>query len=868
MIIDLQQLQLKKNKEKLEKIGNKAKSLIIMKDNKINVPDGFVLNTDLYNEFIKYNKIDKKINEFLFELNKKNIKNISKKIILLFEDLKFSSKIEKEIKLKLDNNKKYAIRSSGNKEDLEDYSFAGQYESFLSVDFNDVLNKVIDCYKSMFSENILSYYLDNNIDLKNISMAVIVQEMIDTEYSGIAFTINPITGNDKEMLIEVAEGLGENIVSGKVVPEQYYFNWYDNKYLYNENNKFLNKKIFKEITDIFLSIQILFGHPCDIEFGILKEKVYIFQARKITKLKYLRLEDIWSTADFKDGGISATISTQYMWSLYEYVWEIILRKYILDSKLLTKKEMNKKLGNMFYSRGYWNMSVVKLAMSKVIGYKEKNFDNEYGIIGNYEGDGETTGISLKSIIHVIKMIIAQNKILKIRDKNVEKYITELLDKYEKYKLDYMNNNISNIKETWYHLIKVDYLESESIYFWQIFINTVQQALYKEKLFKYINESEYLILLSNIENISHLRPSYEMWDISRIIRKNKNEKRYWLNTDLNLIVKDINKYNSNKEKNKKSKNVKNSKNNKNNEDRNEIFTKINKLIDEYGYHSDKELDITYKCYYEDITQFISNIKDLVLLEDKFSPFNNQEKMKIEYNKVLVKIKEKYGKRKYLQIKKIINRMREMLWWREEFKDISTRFYYIIRIYTLELAKTLVKENILKEIDDIWFLKIEDIWDFLNNNITKNELLLKISKNKVYYNSYRNYISENEIGNFNKINNKSNESNKIDDNKIIKGLGGNSGIAIGTARVIKDFNEIDRLEENDILITKFTDTGWTTKFAILSGIVTEFGGVLCHATIVSREYGIPAIVNCPDVMKKIKDGQKIKIDGATGIINILE
>ena len=98
--------------------------------------------------------------------------------------------------------------------------------------------------------------------------------------------------------------------------------------------------------------------------------------------------------------------------------------------------------------------------------------------------------------------------------------------------------------------------------------------------------------------------------------------------------------------------------------------------------------------------------------------------------------------------------------------------------------------------------------------------------------------------------------------------NNGIVIGTARVIESFNEIERLKEGDILITKFTDTGWTPKFAILSGIVTEYGGILCHAAIVSREYGIPAIVNCPNAIKKIKDGQKIKIDGSTGNVIIME
>ena len=107
-----------------------------------------------------------------------------------------------------------------------------------------------------------------------------------------------------------------------------------------------------------------------------------------------------------------------------------------------------------------------------------------------------------------------------------------------------------------------------------------------------------------------------------------------------------------------------------------------------------------------------------------------------------------------------------------------------------------------------------------------------------------------------------------NSVIKGLGANNGKVVGIARVIESFDEINRLQKNDILVTKFTDTGWTPKFAILSGIVTEYGGILCHAAIVSREYGIPAIVSCHDVMSKIKDGQKIMIDGTSGIVAIME
>lgn len=821
-----------------ERVGNKAEALIEMKKEGFNVPDGFVIDADTYMELIRHNGFEGKINNILEKMDKKNIESSSKEIINLLDTLVIPEKILDTINNLVKKNTKYAIRSSGIKEDLAEYSFAGQYDTFLNVDAKDISKKIVDCYKSMYSEVILSYLKNNNISLENLEMCVIVQEMVDSEKSGICFTINPITGKDKEMLIEVANGLGENIVSGKVVPEQYSYNWYDETFEIKKENKLLNKEIFEQMVKIFLDIQLYFGYPCDIEFAIYKEKIYILQARKITKIKYQGITDIWSTADFKDGGVSATICTPYMWSLYEYIWEYTLRKFILDAKILNKKDVDKKLGDMFYARCYWNLSVVKQAMSQVIGYKEREFDNEYGIKANYEGDGEVTKLTPKSIVKIIKMALAQKKILDERNKNAEKYKEDLLKLYEEYKLKYDVKSIENIKEVWYELTKKHYLNSESTYFWQIFINTIHQALYKGSLLKYVSESEYLTLLGSIEDISHLLPFYDMWNISRDIRKNKKEFEYWTSTTATKILEDI------KVQTKKS------------------FKSLKQIIDKYGYHSDKELDITYPCYYEDILPMIVNLKEMVILENKFSPIEDKQKGKIAYQKILKKISKKVSTKKYNKIAKKVSDMRKMLWWREEFRDISTRFYYILRIYTIEFAKELVKEGVLDNIEDIWFVKVEDLWNLVDGKKSKEEIEKIIAKNKIYYNSYKHYMSENEIGCGIVATEEKGKTNKI------KGIGANNGIVTGTARVIESFDEIDRLEKDDILITKFTDTGWTPKFAILSGIVTEYGGILCHAAIVSREYGIPAIVNCSGVLSKIKDGQKILIDGAKGTVTILE
>ncbi len=835
---------LQKISEKLQNsgdnLGNKGKFLCLMHEAGFRVPDGIIVDKSEYENFIDCNGITEQITKHLSELKKDNVREKSASVMALFEGTKLTEQVSRTLQTYIKDDCKYAVRSSGTKEDLEEFSFAGQYRTFLNVQgISAIEQAVIDCYKSMFTEVCLNYFVNNRIDCSDLAMSVVVQEMVDSDYSGICFTLNPVTGKDTEMSIEVAPGLGENIVSGKVAPEQYFYDWYEKTCQMESGNQILTEEQVKEFGETFLKVQLLFGYPCDMEFAVKDGELYLLQARRITSINYGGYPDIWSTADFKDGGVSATVCTPYMWSLYEYIWEFTLRKFMLDGKILTEKETDKKLGDMFYGRCYWNMSVVKLAMSKIIGYKEREFDSEYGVRITYEGDGETTGLTPGTLFAIARMFFAQKKILKERNDNCEVYKKDLLEKYENYKKQYDEQAIADIKKTWYDLTRKTYLQSEATYFWQIFINTIHQSLYKDSLLKYVSESEYLTLLGAIDNISHLLPFYEMWDISRTIRQDEEAFKYWKSADAETL--------NNALKGAEEKYA---------------FSQVRKLVETYGYHSDKELDVTYPCYYEDATPMLISIRDMVALNDEFSPLEDKEKGEAAYREILATIRQKVGLKKYRKIETKIMNMRKMLWWREEYRDISTRFYYIIRIYTMELAKQLVKEGVLKDVEDIWFTRVSALWDYLDGKISGEELRKMVVSKREYYNAFRNYMSENEIGG---VFGDSTAEVKVSDGQI-KGLGANSGRITGTARVIEDFSQIGRLQEKDILVTRFTDTGWTPKFAILSGIVTEYGGILCHAAIVSREYGIPAIVSCHDAMKQIKDGDIITIDGSTGIVTV--
>lgn len=227
-------------KENIEKVGGKAANLGKLIELGINVPKGFVC-TSIENRNDIYN---------------------------MYDNLKL---------------KKVAVRSSAICEDGKQNSYAGQFETFLNINKEEIINSIKKCYESNKSENIKEYINEKNISTDNTKVSVIVQEMIAGEASGVMFTKNPITGEDK-IIIESVLGLGEKLVQGEVTPTQFVI---DKNTLLVENEigpKILSNNKMEALSQIGLKIENYFKVPQDIEWTIEDEKIYILQTRNITTL--------------------------------------------------------------------------------------------------------------------------------------------------------------------------------------------------------------------------------------------------------------------------------------------------------------------------------------------------------------------------------------------------------------------------------------------------------------------------------------------------------------------------------------------------------------------------------------------------------
>ena len=299
------------NKESISIAGGKGSNLGELFNAGFNVPEAFVVSAEVYSKFIS-GKIKLQITKelkFLDVENTQQLEKVSKKIQSLLEKSEFPKELKKEIELAYKKiNSFVAVRSSATTEDLKTASFAGMQATFLNIKgVNDVINHIQKCWASLFTSRAIYYRTQNKFNHLEAAIAVVVQRMVNSDTSGVCFTINPVNNNKMDILIEASFGLGEAIVAGEVTPDMYivhketleihtkninsqewgYFRDIKTgktlkKNVKNPNAQVLTDKQIKEIASVAKKIELHYNHPQDIEFAFEKNKLYILQSRPIT----------------------------------------------------------------------------------------------------------------------------------------------------------------------------------------------------------------------------------------------------------------------------------------------------------------------------------------------------------------------------------------------------------------------------------------------------------------------------------------------------------------------------------------------------------------------------------------------------------
>lgn len=313
-------MELIRNFKKIDKndvalAGGKGASLGEMTKAGIPVPPGFVVLSDSFEKFLEETDLNVEIDHIIaHDINHEDINSVEKasiKIRSLIDDAQFPADIAKEIKkeFKKLNAKFVAVRSSATAEDSSDASWAGELESYLNTTEKNLLFNVKKCWSSLFTPRAIFYRFEKKLQHSKVSVAVVIQKMIQSEVSGITFTVHPVTEDKNQMVIEAGFGLGEAIVSGMITPDAYIFDKKDisivdinvanqekqiiktpkgNEFkkiiASNQSKQKLSSREIIKLAKICINIEKHYGFPCDIEWAFEKDKFYIVQSRPITTL--------------------------------------------------------------------------------------------------------------------------------------------------------------------------------------------------------------------------------------------------------------------------------------------------------------------------------------------------------------------------------------------------------------------------------------------------------------------------------------------------------------------------------------------------------------------------------------------------------
>lgn len=295
--------------------GGKGASLGEMTKAGIPVPPGFVVLSTTFDEFLKEADLIQEIDSIIDKVNHKEIHTVdgaSEKIQALIKNAEMPERIALEIKAKFKDldTEFVAVRSSATAEDGADNAWAGQLDSFLNTKESNLLEKVQHCWASLFTPRAIFYRFEKGLHATKISVAVVVQKMVNSEVSGIAFSVHPVTEDRNQLIIEAGFGLGEAIVSGQVTPDSYVVEKEPRRIidinvsaqtraLYrvetggNEwidvpepkaSSQVLSETQILEFADLIMKIENHYGFPCDIEWAFEKGQFYIVQSRPITTL--------------------------------------------------------------------------------------------------------------------------------------------------------------------------------------------------------------------------------------------------------------------------------------------------------------------------------------------------------------------------------------------------------------------------------------------------------------------------------------------------------------------------------------------------------------------------------------------------------
>lgn len=853
----------------IKEVGGKALSLINMTHMGFNVPQGMVLTVDFFSEWLNELRTIDSVKDYWHDVDK--FKVLADELKSYASRLVFTEKQKSIILAYLsdfDSNQLFAVRSSSPEEDLAGASFAGGYETVLGSNATTIFDDIKTAFISCLDERVFFYKSQNNFDTSVIRIAVVIQVQINSDSSGVGFSLNPLNNCFDEAVINANSGLGESVVSGMVTPDEWIVDKVNKKVIdYNKGSK--NKAIVLDenggtkvisgqsdkvvlsdnqvmaLSNLISDVEKAFGFPVDIEWAFSKGKLYLLQSRPITT--YVPIPEVMQTGPnenrilYLDGslvkqGITSPISVlggDCIEAMQNVMFEDLMGKDVTSDP---KHGIASTMGG----RMYMNVSTT----AKLQGLKK--------MVGTWRMVDETTAVMLETL-------------------DLTEYIPSKLPEFMKGAVwGAIKNNLGAMKYTmkamkkpkaykkWYQPFEdefEDYLENKDN-----FKGSIKNIAYKASA-AYMDLLNKMLPMTYAAEISRKKLSKQLEkhfedgaDRMQLLERSLPDN---VTIDMGMAMYELSQHDEIKNNSYETFKFLLSENKLSDG----FMRKWTKYLKTFGCRTHNELDIAVKRSYEDLEGLFNQMKAMSTIEDECSPvyiYNQSQTLRQEtYNELIRAMGDKNKLNKSYEALVLLGGKREALkyWW--------IRTLTVVRRSILSLSESLVKEGKLNDIDDIFFLDLDTLEGI--ETMTSDEIYKEINKNRLYFNQLsqvnqfpKMIDSRGKILSLPKAEAKEGE---------VVGQPISPGVVRGRIKVLKTPDEKPLLP-GEIMVTSATDPGWTPLFINASAILLEVGGLLQHGALVAREYGKPCIAGIEGVMTTFKDGQLVEVDATRGIVKLLE
>ncbi len=888
--------------EDVNRVGGKGANLGELARAGLPVPGGFCVTAQTYQRFLSLSGIEKLIEEELGvdEAGAKDrsggaadlgsADKLSEKIRHLIESQPFPDEIGKPLldayhTLRGKNGvDMVAVRSSATAEDLPGFSFAGQQDTYLGIRGDQaLLDAIKKCWASLWTSRALTYRRQHGFRHQDVYIAVVVQEMFPSQVSGVLFTADPLTGNRRRVIVSASFGLGEAVVSGIVSPDYWVLDKQTGAII-QENigekaeridqapdasgvvhtivsakdraRACLTKSQLEQLAQIGASIEAHYGYPQDVEWGLSGDRFAILQAREVTGVPVDFGEElerwnvpsppndqtVWSRAwsDFGQPGASSPLMYTVQQKFIHETYEDMFRLFGLKSFL------NRRMWAWHRTRPYWSGDYEEMRL-RLIPRFARNDDAlcfwppaEHARLRELPFDVWKLAYGQ---LHAL-MTAPRYSFWFCADTFYREYPGQVARYQEAMNINFKTASFEEIMNSLRinercfveHSLSVTPGVMTYCYFLVLALSELTRKWGNDA-----DQSKFGALLSGLATRTVIG-NIETWRLASDISKSDALREAFTAKDATAILQRL----------------------RETPDGRAYLEKMNAYILENGHRGGSERDLIFPRWRHRPELLVNALRSLASGDESTDAELLEARMVQRRERTTAELvdylrRQKWGTFKASVFKRLLRWTHKYVKFRDDQRFFADYYMASRHDFFLAISDRMIARDLLAKTDDIFFLGQEEIEDLWAGKLSPAFAKRRIEVRRAQYEKYSRESPPPFVRQGLPVAEVAEESGDR-----LTGIAASGGRIHGRARVCRTLEEASKIERGDILVATATDPGWTPIFSMLSGLVVETGGPLAHATLVSREYGIPCVTNVVRATERIRDGQMITVDGNSGTV----